>query len=424
MYETEVTVAVLNQNEALLGYLHPNYVDIIETNELGGLRSIEINHPLIDTDGCTLDKYDTLLTAGNKIWRPSTCDGVPCLYVLLGEKEYDFKNNTVHTYAEEISMELGQYKIWRSSAFNWSINSTTALNNIVGDLFTAGTVSGPTTATAFNGSLTTLSILRAIEARTGGEFEFTYSINPNGTIKRTINWLNGVGETINMPIEIGYNTDDIQVKINESEVSIAAAPLGEPQNDSALFHKQRKAFEDQAFSTSTQIPLYVTKDDEGNDVNGPMAYPPYPKSSGSKYVVSNVQGELIAAYQTIKSKSPNQANTFPRIWTFDSSEENKYNLYWECVTHIREHLHPEISISCNIIDIQRLRGLGSQKFNVGDTVKVRLPGRETLVTARILKTTKNPRNPESDSIEIGNYSTKFTKQFFKNFFKVSGEITL
>lgn len=423
MYEQEVTIAVLSPSESLLGYLHPNYVEITENNSLGGLKSIDISHPLIDDNNNDLSKYDSLLIEGNKLYRPATADGTPCAYVILGEKVYDFKNNSVSVYAEELATELGSYKISRDN-FNLVINSTTALNNIVGDLFTASTVTGPTTATAFTASLSQLSILRAIEANTLGEFEFLYSLDANGKIVRTINWKNSIGSTINTPIEIGYNTDDIIVKVNESDVAIAAAPIGSPTSDTDAFHVARYGFEAQAFSTSVQIPLYVTKDDEGNSINGPMAYPPYPKAAGQKYVECNNSSELVASYQRIVSKNPNQATTFPRIYTFDTSEENKYNLYWECVTHIREHLQPEVSIECNMIDIQRLKGLGEQRFNVGDTVNIRLPNRNTLVTARILKTTKDPRHPESDKIEIGNYSTKFTKQFFKQFFKSSGAITV
>ena len=49
MFDSEVTLLVLNPNEQLLGILHPKYVDVTETiDSLSGLRTIEITHPLID----------------------------------------------------------------------------------------------------------------------------------------------------------------------------------------------------------------------------------------------------------------------------------------------------------------------------------------------------------------------------------------
>ncbi len=90
--------------------------------------------------------------------------------------------------------------------------------------------------------------------------------------------------------------------MNETDTRIAAAPVGKPSSDSDEFHLNLKAFEDQEISTSVQIPLYVTQDDSGNPVNGPMTYPPYNKAVGQNYVACDDSGDLKANYNYISEK--------------------------------------------------------------------------------------------------------------------------
>jgi hypothetical protein len=122
--EPELTLAILSPTESHLDFLNPEYLDIEEVNELFKLRTITLTHPLFDEDGTDLTRYDSILIAGNKIWRQSTNDGDSCLYVITGPKSYDFQSLTVTVEAVEAAVELSQYTIYRSSAFSWTINST------------------------------------------------------------------------------------------------------------------------------------------------------------------------------------------------------------------------------------------------------------------------------------------------------------
>lgn len=422
MFEKEITVAVLNQGEQLLGFLHPRLVEIQETNELYKLRGIQLTHPLFTERNTDLSKYDALLTPGNKIWRGETADGKPVLYVILGEKEFDFQAKTVSVYAEEAATELGQNQIFRSSAFSWTVNSS-FISTYMGGLFEAGTLEGPSTATTYNGALTPLAILRAIEANTGGEFEFRYSLE-GGRIHRYIDFKDQIGTVHNTPIRLGYNASKITLSINEADTRIAAAPIGTPSDGSSTFHQAIANFTNTTIDPNTPIPLYVTKDDAGNSVNGPLVNPPYYKPSGQNYVECDNQSELVASYQRIQKAAAASRGTYPRIHTFETSEENAYNIYWLCVDNLREHLEPEININCEVADIKKLQGLEGEHYNTGDTVYIRLPGRVNTLEARVLKTVKDPRNPAEDTIEIGNYKTNFMADFFKGYYKSAGNITL
>jgi len=423
MFEKEVTVAILSPQESLLGFLHPNLVEITETNELYQVRSIEITHPLLDENNTDLSKYDNLLIPGNKVWRSENCDGVPCLYVMVGEKVYDFINNNVKIYAEEVAIELSQNQVFRSTAFAWVVNSA-FLTTYCGDLFTPGTIDGPSTETDFSGALTPMAILRLIESSIAGEFNFRY-IEESGKIARYIDWRVKIGSVHTTPIELGYNALNIVLKINEADTRIAAAPKGTPDDANVdAFHQAMAAFAAVEFKSTTTIPLYVTKDESGNPINGPLAAPPYNKPAGQNYVECQNQTELTASYQRIYKQPKVSYGTFPRIYTFDTSETNIYNLYWACVVNIKQYLQPEVTITCNVIDIDKLTGGAAEHYNVGDTVYVRLPGRTTPITARVMKTTKNPREPQNDTIEIGNYKINFMKDFYKSYYKSSGAITI
>ena len=67
MFDKEVTVAVLDKQENLLGFLNPKHVQITEVNELYKLRTITITCQLIDENNNELSTYDEMLNNGKKI---------------------------------------------------------------------------------------------------------------------------------------------------------------------------------------------------------------------------------------------------------------------------------------------------------------------------------------------------------------------
>lgn len=99
-------------------------------------------------------------------------------------------------------------------------------------------------------------------------------------------------------------------------------------------------------------------------------------------------------------------------------------MYWECVKNIREHIKPYISIKCNLTDLETIHGNNKEPYNIGDRIGVRLPGRNDVIRCRVTKTTKNPRTPETDTIEIETFRPSFMANFFRDYFKSSGHIKL
>lgn len=422
MFDSEITVAVLDDTEKLLGYLNPKHVQISEVNELYKLRTLTIVCQLVDENNTDLSKYDTMLRSGYKIWKQSTTDGDSCLYVLKGDKVYGDDFTSVTVMAVEVAVELGEYKILRDSGFEWTVDST-FINNTFGELFDAGTIDGPTEQVDYSGALTPLAIINEIQDKTGGEFQYRYEYDPAlDMIKRYIDFHEQVGVTHPDVIELGYNAKIISLKTNEDEVYSAAGPEGEPSSASDEFHQNRKAFEDLEVVKGSSIPLYYTKDDSGNLIPGNNAYAPYAKPAGQNYVECDEPSELIAAYQRIQHKAGSSGSS-PRLKTFTSSETHPINLYWECVNTIRNHLQPAVELGIELVNLLKLEGT-DEYYNIGDVVNIRLPGRDDVVTCRITKTTKDPRNPTGEQLEISTYRTTFMQDFFQKYFKSSGAIQL
>lgn len=632
--EDELTLAVLSPEESVMDFLDPDLLELEEARELYNMRTITGSHLLNDKESTDLTRYGNILVQGNKIYRENTDDGDSCLYIIKGPKKL-LKDGTLSFEAVEAAVELGELPPLRSPNFSWIVNEK-FINYICGALFEAGNIDGPVTATVYNGALTPLAILNEIQNDTGGEFQYRYEYDETvGYIRRYIDFHYTIGKTHTDVIEIGWNAQGIELEINDEEVATAAAPTGRPDSDSSTFHQSLKGFEDLEVSTSSQIYLYVTKDDEGNIIYGPTAYPPYNKSMGQNYVACDNETELVASYQTIhisrnakyKIENPVYSDSFEdgkltgrsspyRNWTtrggsasivssgqiegnyslkhtgngsdtannsvtiadtktaytlkvtfqvtsagsnamgpyiniflryvdannwlrvetwwdtstskrkiklvkcvsstvtviasydwgssklpvgagvsliikdngshctiyqyistnryrrlidtdytcnvavtnkgvganvdtasmfdvikiedyspaymteykrirpFETSEENKYNIFWECVDTIRNHLVPSVTIECSVADLEKLAGNEGALYNIGDIIPIKIPGYEDEISCRITETVKDPRHPEDIQIKISTYKTSFMQEFYRSFFKNPGIIDI
>lgn len=403
-------IAILNQSESLLGYLNPDIVSIEEHNKLKEFRSIHLKHPLFDHNTSRLGSTAEILIHGNKIWRQKTADGNSCLYVIIDDREVDTNGNEITIKAYEVAVELSMLPPQRFITPSPVTVTTEFIETLVRNLFTPGSIISGQTFT-YSGTIGAMGLLREIEKQTGHEFHFRYEYNTlTQKIDRFIDFVEKSGKTHNIPIEVGYNTENIILEENESDVGIGAAPIGSAGDSKAEtvnnFHQARKLFEDLVVNTSTQIPLWVTKDEDGNEVNGPLTYPPYSKEAGQTYVVSDGSGSS-ANYKVVTTKT----GTIPRMILFESSEENKYNLYWLCVGKIKEKQHPAVSIDIDVVDIMKIKEDIYTLYNVGDSVPVQMPGRKEIVFARIIETTKDPREISKHKITIGNYQIDFFSDY-------------
>ncbi len=283
------------------------------------------------------------------------------------------------------------------------------IKKICGDLFEIGTITTGQNVD-YNGLIGVLAFLREVESQTSYEFQFRYEYDANmDKIRRYIDFLEQRGKTHVNPIEIGYNTDNIELEDTETDTFLGAGPTGAPSDDTATniakFHKARQAFIDLEVDPTVQIPLWVTTDSSGNETLGPMAYPPYAKKKGETFVRC-LNSDSAASYKEVQKMQGGGAKS-AKICLFSSTEENKYNLYWDCVDNIKQKCQPDIKLDAKVMDVLKIQGKTPEYYNVGDTVSLQLPGRYERVQARVTKTKKNPRELSKDEITIGNYSIDF-----------------
>ena len=417
MFDKEITVVVLDKNENVLGFLSPRHTRISETNKLYQARTITLTCDLIDENNQTdLSLYDTMLSHGNKIWREGTTDGDSCLFVLNDDKSYDEDMTEVTITGTEVSIELGKCKLIFSDSFSWIVNEA-LISSKCGELYDAGEIDGPTTATTYSGVLTPLQMINEIQNSTGGEFRYRYIYDSEtDMIKRYIDFYETVGVTHEQVIRVGETLDGIEYSEDESNVAIAAGPTGKPSSSTDDFNQRMKAFWDLAITKGQTIKLWVATDSSGNTTYGPDVQAPYAKVAGQGWVVCDEESELVAAYTHIQSKA-GTTGELPRIHTFTTSEKDAINIYWECVENIRDHLQPDVSLGGDIINLSKIEGLEDvEYYNVGDIVYIQLRS-GGVVQCRVTSTTKDPREPASERFEISTYKSTFMQDFFTAKFK-------
>jgi len=432
--QNTLDISILNPREEVIGVLNPEYTQIKEYDKLKGFRRIKITHSLLD-EGRNINplRYSEMLIIGNKVFRQMTCNGDSCLYIIIEDRKIDPYNQEISVTAEEVACELSNTPPRRFNPFvpdatapNATISITAAfLESHLSNYFRIGTVETGQTF-EFSGSVGLMELIREIEKQTGFEFQFKYQfIRATNRIHRYVDFIHRRGKKHNIPIEIGYTASSIELEESENSVRIGAAPRGNANisnRDNALkYHKRMKSWENFVAMPGTNIPLFVTKKAEGKIVNGPLANPPYPKNAGNNFVLSK-KGDSAARYQSIHHREGSE-NTTPRIAYFTTNEKHPINIYWNCVRIIREKLQPSLKLDANVFNIRKFVADTPDFFNVGDTVFVRLPGRNLSVESRIVETTKDPRDPDNDRIIIGNHQFDFFDHYLGAFYSRSRPYT-
>lgn len=406
----ELTAVILNQDEDTnLGYLNHKEIQITENRELYKFDSLEITHPLTDKNNNDFTKYDAMLRAGNKVWKQQTADNRSMLFIITDSPKKKDNLKTVIVY--EAAIQLQELEATDYVKQSKTVNAS-FINDLCKGLFTADEIELTGQTVVLDGTFTPLEVIREIENQTGGEFQFRYEYNETTTkIDRYIDFYGQIGQTHTVIIEEGVNADSISIEINELDVAIAAGPKGKPGSDDSEFHTKMATWKNYSITKGQEISLFYTKENDMWVASDQKAHAPYAKTAGLIYVECDTSSDLIAAYGKIHN--PN-GDDYPRIYSFDSNEAHPVNLYWECITNIRDKLVPEVNIDCNIIDIAKIQGKTPEYYNVGDTVYVRPKHVSSVIECRITQTVKNIRNPAEDKITISNNRTSILALLLEN----------
>ncbi|MBQ6345019.1 MAG: hypothetical protein IJI96_02790 [Methanobrevibacter sp.] len=199
---------ILNQNEEILTFLDPDLVDIVESNEIGQLRTISVKYP-VDTE----EDVGEVFKLGNKIWIRGDSNFTNCLYVMNSPIKRDyFDDKLVSFEAEDVLVELNYAPFFSqtdlTAANGFTITKDTSQNNEdnvlidykalkywFNDYYNIGIVQKCLTdyvqKISLSGTMSLMELLRYIETETGNVFRTRYEKDVNSNlIHRYLDFLN------------------------------------------------------------------------------------------------------------------------------------------------------------------------------------------------------------------------------------------
>ena len=223
-----ISIVALTPDETFLQFIDENLIDIKETIETGGLRTINVEYTFQD-----LSKDKELFKLGNKLWIQGDTNLKDCLYVINTKVTQNiYEKNTISFEAEEVLVELNYAPLFTQNELTVKIDNVrifkpgtgtgeiiidwNALNYWFGDYYNIALVQDCISTYAqkvtITGTTTRMALLRQIEEETGNIFVTRYEKNPlNNTIHRYLDFLNPINVEKNWTFNTEYSFIDTQV---------------------------------------------------------------------------------------------------------------------------------------------------------------------------------------------------------------------
>ena len=143
---------------------------------------------------------------------------------------------------------------------------------------------------------------------------------------------------------------------------------------------------------------------------------PYDKVAGQLYVTTDAV--LDTNYTSIKGRPDLRdgrdiRGSRPKMGTVETTAEDIYVLYNTVVNKLKDKQTPGFELK---VDVANLRRGKYNDYALHDKVYVKIPDMNTLLTARVVKTTKEGHDIAKNTIELSNYSVNTVKQIQHNTF--------
>lgn len=103
----------------------------------------------------------------------------------------------------------------------------------------------------------------------------------------------------------------------------------------------------------------------------------------------------------------------PKMGTVETSAEDIYVIYNLVANKLREKQSPEFNLE---VDVANLRGYEYNNYDLHDKAYIKIPDMNELLTARVVKTTKEGHDVAKNTIVLSNYSVNNLKQIQNNTF--------
>lgn len=258
-------------------------------------------------------------------------------------------------------------------------------------------------------------------------------------------------------LDLGYNVEDLNVEIDETNTFKAVAPLIEANTTeytTAQIKTITQNWKNLAVNKGDTIPMIIEKitdaassksstvnnnywsrcihnqANEGYDYWHGTAYwtAPFTKNQGDMWIEDGTTSSI--QYGDIHMLPEMDRNeTYPKTDFISTSEENVFEIYNALALHLKEIRYPEIKVETEVAHLSEGR---FNDYNIYDKVYVKLPGRE-VITATVSKTEKKAHEPNENKVELDNYSintkhvpqeTYFTGSNISYTYPAKGTITL
>lgn len=275
----------------------------------------------------------------------------------------------------------------------------------------------------------------------GSIFEIIDSQTEKIIYNQTINA--SLGNVQPQILDLGYNTEDIDFEINESDTFNAIAPiltLSDSTDSNALTRSDYdtiiKKWIKLTVSKGDLVPMIIQKTNSSTKpsarsasvVSGPYWSRPlkpndqtdgddksYEYLEGTAYWAapfSKHKGEIFVAddtetgvdYNAILGKkdvkNTNVVST-PKIGPVETNDEDVYAIFNAVCLKLKDKRYPSVNVKASVANF---RNGFNNNYRIYDKVFLKIPGISKLVSAEIVKTVKNPKNPIENAVELDSYS--------------------
>lgn len=143
---------------------------------------------------------------------------------------------------------------------------------------------------------------------------------------------------------------------------------------------------------------------------------PFSKNGGEFHVSTDVVADT--QYTHFKGR-PDTRNgrdidtSRPKAGNIETGLENIYQVYNEVCNKLREKQYPDFNIT---VDVANLQDGEYNDYDLHDKVYVKIPDMNELLTARVVKTSKEGHDVAANTIELSNYSVQSVKQIQQDTF--------
>ncbi len=276
-------------------------------------------------------------------------------------------------------------------------------------------------------------------------FEIYDRVNERVLFKHNINpRLGTVHEEV---LDLTRNVENIEFEISESDTFSAISPILSLNDDASSsisrtdLGKIITAWKNLAVKKGDIIPMIVEKVtltteqknnlgtkrisdnyysrpykpndniDSSNAANSTYEYwrakaywnAPFTKYAGELHISNDTitGAEYTDVYGRADVRDERSRFNCPKMGNVETSDEDVYAIYNDVANKLKDKRDPKIDIS---VDVANYLNGKMNNYKVWDTVYVKVPDYEELITARVVKTAKNPHNIGENKVELGTYS--------------------